>query len=168
VTRFDHGLTRFPLTGRHIPAPCKSCHLTPRFKDAARDCFSCHQKEDKHKLKLGTRCESCHNTRSWVLWDFNHDKRTKYLLDGAHRKVACESCHVDAAPKGKDFAPVGSTCIACHRSDDVHDAQFGGRCEQCHLTESWKKFQRRVGRASQFDEVRVSLQNMLNQNGGSL
>ncbi len=146
VSKFDHALTRFALTGRHLVATCKSCHLTPRFKDAARDCYSCHKKEDKHKLTLGVRCESCHNTRSWTLWDFNHDKRTKYVLDGAHRKVKCDSCHKQEAPAGKDAAPLASNCFACHQSADVHDGQFGVRCEQCHVTESWKKFQRGLSR----------------------
>jgi hypothetical protein len=145
IERFNHALSRFPLTGRHVPATCKSCHLTARFKDAERDCFSCHKKEDKHKQKLGVRCESCHNTRSWTLWDFNHDKRTKYPLDGAHVKLVCDSCHVQEAPKGKDAAPVGTNCLSCHRKEDVHDGQFGARCEQCHTTENWKKFQRRLG-----------------------
>ena len=146
VAKFDHGLTRFPLTGRHITATCKSCHETTRFKDAPRDCYACHKKDDRHKLKLGVRCESCHNTRAWSLWDFNHDKRTKYVLDGAHRKVACVSCHKHEAPKGKDAAPVSSNCVSCHQAEDVHEGQFGVRCEQCHVTENWKKFQRRMSR----------------------
>ena len=145
VTRFDHGLTRFSLVGRHVTAACKNCHLTNRFKDAARDCYSCHKKEDKHKLKLGEKCESCHNARSWKLWDFNHNKQTKYLLDGSHRKVSCESCHKEQALKGKDAAPLGNSCISCHQADDIHDGQFGMRCEQCHVTENWKKFQRGLG-----------------------
>lgn len=149
VERYDHRLAEFVLTGRHITATCKSCHLTLRFKDAAKDCYSCHKKDDRHKLKLGVRCESCHNTRSWSLWDFNHDKRTKYVLDGAHRKVKCESCHIQEAPKGKDAAPLADSCVSCHRSVDVHDGQFGVRCEQCHITESWKKFQRRLSGLTQ-------------------
>ncbi len=144
VSKFDHGFTRFPLTGLHIIATCKKCHDTARFKDAPRDCYSCHKNDDKHKLKLGLRCETCHNARSWTLWDFNHDKRTKYALDGAHRKLGCDACHKAEAPKGKDAAPLSSSCISCHQSEDVHDGQFGVRCEQCHLTESWKKFQHRL------------------------
>ncbi len=144
VNKFNHALTRLPLTGHHIVAACNSCHLTLRFKDAASDCYSCHKKEDKHKQSLGVRCESCHNARSWALWDFNHDKRTQYALNGSHSKVKCEGCHKEVAPKGKDTAPVGSSCISCHQTADVHDGQFGMRCEQCHVTESWKKFQRRL------------------------
>jgi hypothetical protein len=142
VEKFDHSLTKFPLTGRHIVATCKSCHQTQKFKDVSLECYACHKKDDKHKQKLGERCDSCHNARSWRLWDFDHGKRTKYVLDGSHLKVACENCHRQEAPKGKNAAPVGSNCLSCHQSEDVHDGQFGVRCEQCHVTESWKKFKR--------------------------
>jgi hypothetical protein len=27
----------------------------------------------------------------------------------------------------------------------VHDNQFGNRCEQCHVSESWKKLKNRIG-----------------------
>lgn len=144
TTQFDHALSRFPLTGRHTSTPCKGCHETNRYKDAPKDCFSCHENKDKHKQRFGMRCETCHNTRAWSIWDFDHDRRSTYRLDGAHRKVACESCHKETAPKGKNAAVVGSACIACHRTDDVHDGQFGTRCEQCHGSESWKKLKNRV------------------------
>ncbi len=145
VEKFDHNLSRFPLTGRHGAVVCKDCHKNALFKDTPRDCYSCHKKEDKHKLKFGERCESCHNTRAWTTWDFDHTRRAKYPLDGAHNKVKCESCHKLEAPKGKDSASVGTTCVACHRSDDVHDGQFGMRCETCHQTEHWKKIKGRIG-----------------------
>jgi hypothetical protein len=53
-TRFDHGLSRFPLLGKHIKVECKKCHLTPAFKDAPMECNGCHAKEDVHKKRLGT------------------------------------------------------------------------------------------------------------------
>jgi hypothetical protein len=145
TTQFDHSRSRFPLTGRHITAPCKDCHETHRYKDAPKDCFSCHKNKDKHKEKFGMRCENCHNTRAWSVWEFDHDRRSTYRLDGAHRKVACESCHKQPAPKGKNAALVGASCIACHTNEDAHDGQFGNRCEQCHVAESWKKIRNRVG-----------------------
>ena len=148
VDKFDHNLSRFPLTGRHNAVVCKDCHKNALFRDTPRDCFSCHKKEDKHKLKFGESCESCHNTRAWSIWEFDHAKRAKYPLDGAHKKVKCESCHKQEAPKGKDSAPVGTNCVACHRSDDVHDGQFGMRCETCHQTEHWKKIKGRIGLSS--------------------
>ena len=143
VGSFDHARTRYPLTGRHLMVTCKSCHITARYRDASRDCFGCHKKDDKHKLKFGERCESCHNTRAWPLWDYDHEKRANYKLDGAHRKAACEACHTREAPKGRDAAPLASTCVSCHRREDVHDGQFGVRCEQCHVVTDWKQISNR-------------------------
>jgi hypothetical protein len=145
VPRFDHAATRFPLVGKHLPVKCADCHKTARYKDAPRDCYSCHKKDDKHKLKFGTACESCHNARAWGIWDYDHARRAKYLLDGAHRKLACEDCHNRPAPAGKAAAEVGNTCIACHRRDDKHDGSFGPACEQCHVTDNWKRVKTRVG-----------------------
>lgn len=160
TTRFDHAQTRFALTGKHVPVRCEKCHETSRFKDAPEDCHACHQKEDRHKLKFGERCESCHNTRGWPIWDFNHDKRTEYRLDGAHRKVACETCHSQPAPKGKDAAGLGRNCIGCHRKDDTHDGQFGMRCETCHVTDNWKKVVSRVGSADRSPPLGASGEQM--------
>ncbi len=144
VEKFDHSLTRFPLTGRHLTVTCKNCHPTTRFKEASRDCYACHKTVDKHQLKFGVRCETCHNARGWPIWEFDHDKRTPFRLDGAHRKVACERCHQQVAPQGRNVAPTGTNCSACHRGDDAHDGQFGMRCEQCHVAENWKKIRGRI------------------------
>jgi hypothetical protein len=148
VTKFDHSMSRFALTGRHVGVPCKACHATTRYKDAPNDCMSCHKKEDKHLQKFGMRCETCHNTRAWSIWSFDHDTKAKYRLEGAHRKVACESCHRQPAPLGKNAATVGSNCISCHRGDDTHDGQFGARCEQCHSVDSWRNFKGRIGQSA--------------------
>lgn len=145
VPGYDHNRTRYPLLGKHIKVACKDCHATPRYHDAAKDCGSCHRKEDKHKLVFGTRCESCHHARGWAIWDFDHDRRSSYRLEGRHRKVACEACHVQPAPAGKGFAALPSDCLSCHRRDDVHDGGFGMRCEQCHVADDWKKVSSRGG-----------------------
>jgi hypothetical protein len=139
VSRFDHNRTRFPLTGRHAANACRDCHKTLRFKDTKAECFSCHQKDDKHKRRFGPKCDSCHSTRAWGLWNFDHNKRTDFKLDGGHVKTACESCHRREAPAGAAIFPVGSTCFSCHQKDDTHDGAFGTRCESCHITESWRK-----------------------------
>ncbi len=144
VANFDHARTRFPLTGKHLVATCKSCHTTPRYKDAKSDCYSCHKSDDKHQLRLGVQCESCHSTRDWVSWTFDHNKRSAYKLDGAHAKVACEACHTQTAPRGKHIASLGASCISCHRRDDPHDGNFGLRCEQCHVPQSWKRITNRM------------------------
>jgi hypothetical protein len=139
VPGFDHARTRFPLVGRHVATACRDCHATARYKDAPRDCWSCHRKDDRHKLVFGTKCESCHNARAWSIWDYDHDRRTRYRLDGAHRKAPCEACHTRPAPPGRDAALLDTQCLSCHRKDDVHDGGFGARCEQCHATDDWKK-----------------------------
>ena len=144
-TSFNHGKSRFALTGKHIITDCKKCHETFRYKDAPRDCFSCHKKDDKHKQVFGVRCDSCHNTRAWTSWSFDHDTRTKYRLEAAHAKAKCEACHKQVAPADKDSAPISTACVSCHRTNDVHNGGFGPRCEQCHQVESWKKVRSRIG-----------------------
>lgn len=149
VPGFDHRRTRFPLVGRHIATACKDCHASPRYQDAARECVACHRDDDKHKQVFGSRCDSCHNARAWALWDFDHDRRSSYRLDGAHLQVACAACHTRPAPAGRDSAALADNCVSCHRRDDVHDGGFGARCEQCHVSEQWKKVSNRVMRTSQ-------------------
>ena len=134
-TRFDHGLTRFPLLGKHASVKCEACHTTPQYKDARTDCYSCHRKDDKHKLRLGTLCEQCHNARSWKQWDFDHNKRTKFVLDGKHKGLDCHACHKFPI-RGR--AVVAAACASCHEDVDVHRGGFGRLCERCHVTSSFK------------------------------
>ncbi len=136
VETFDHNRSRFPLTGAHIKAECKSCHKSVSFKDAPMQCNACHEKEDKHKRRLGVDCESCHNTRTWKSWDFDHDK-TSFRLDGAHRKVECEACHKLPMKKVMGQKAVARACVSCHDKDDIHKGAYGSRCERCHTATSW-------------------------------
>ncbi len=145
--RFDHAATRFALLGRHAAVECKACHKSARYTEAPRECIGCHRKDDKHKQVFGEKCESCHNARAWTLWDFDHTKRTRWPLDGGHRRVACADCHVRPAPAGRLAAPLADTCVACHRKDDVHDGGFGARCETCHGVQKWKQVSNRVMRS---------------------
>ena len=133
--RFDHGLARFPLLGKHAAVKCRDCHATQQFKDAPSDCYACHRKDDRHKLRLGTRCEQCHQARSWRQWDFDHDRRTRFRLDGKHRGLDCAACH--KAPM-QTAVKVSDTCVGCHEDRDVHNGAFGRFCERCHVTSSFK------------------------------
>lgn len=139
---FDHGLTRFPLLGAHAKVRCNKCHLTPAFKDVATACISCHRNDDKHKLRLGPRCEDCHNARSWKSWDFDHDRRTSFPLDGGHRGLQCKACH--KRPMSSRVS-AGTTCVSCHEIDDVHDGRFGRHCDRCHVTSSFKRIRPGIG-----------------------
>jgi hypothetical protein len=134
-TRFDHDLTRFPLLGKHAGVACKKCHASVTFKDADSKCGSCHNKEDKHKRALGPNCGLCHNARDWKQWEFDHNKRSTFKLDGGHVGLACESCH--KRPMADKVTLAGS-CNSCHEGDDVHDGSFGQHCERCHVTSSFK------------------------------
>lgn len=132
---YDHNKSRFPLTGSHARAECKKCHQTPAFHDAPSACNACHEKDDMHKGRFGTKCEACHYTGTWKSWDFDHGT-TRFVLDGGHAKVACYDCHKEPAGSQKKTS---RACVSCHLKDDVHDGGFSGQCERCHVTSNWKK-----------------------------
>ena len=135
-TSFDHSRTDFPLLGRHAMVECRSCHASARYKDAKRDCFACHARDDVHKRRLGPQCETCHNSRDWKAWDFSHERRTRFPLDGAHRRLACYACHQRPTERAPTLA---ASCASCHAADDVHDGSFGRQCERCHVSSSFKQ-----------------------------
>lgn len=135
VSKFDHGRDAgYPLDGRHAPlaAKCESCHKTRSYLAASTACASCHQ--DAHKGTLGTKCETCHTTRTAfkdVRQGFDHSKAA-FRLEGAHERVACESCHKNQQFKGIAFA----TCTACH--SDPHTPKATEACTACHTAASWR------------------------------
>ena len=133
VARFDHDRTAFPLRGLHVKVPCAACHKDRVFKGTPLTCVGCHSKDDVHKGKLGTKCESCHAVTGWKAAEFDHDK-TEFPLRGAHVKVACKGCHAD--PGFKDAPP--KSCVGCHKKDDVHQGSFGTNCAGCHSVKTWK------------------------------
>jgi hypothetical protein len=151
--QFDHAKTGWPLTGKHAPLACNRCHtpanvvaseksqikvkdLSRTFLGLPRDCIACHK--DIHNGQLGRTCEQCHSTNDWkTVPSFDHSK-TRYVLTGAHTRVACEKCHTPAEPGG---APrwkglVFDRCNACH--NDPHRAAFASPCQSCHTTVAWK------------------------------
>jgi hypothetical protein len=132
---FDHETSKFPLRGAHDIAPCRKCHQALTFKDAPSACIACHKKEDIHKRRLGTECQACHNARDWKLWEFDHNTRTSFMLDGAHAPLDCYACH--HTPMGKKVI-VSSACAGCHTKDDKHEGGFGPQCARCHVTLLWK------------------------------
>ena len=132
--QFDHDLTLFPLLGLHAITACNDCHQNQQYANTSKDCASCHKKDDVHKQKLGTACEQCHTPNDWKVWQFDHEKETTFILDGAHEKIHCHSCHQEPAKNGIE---TGQTCGSCHNDDDVHNNQFGQRCEQCHNTSNF-------------------------------
>lgn len=135
TSAFDHDKTKFPLKGKHQEAACNSCHPNERYKNIAVNCVACHRLNDVHRGRYGEKCHDCHAEKKWTEIRFDHDKSTKYRLDGRHRKVACDSCH-----KGHLYKEKTSTaCVDCHANDDSHKGQFGRKCASCHTTTGWGK-----------------------------
>lgn len=126
---FDHDLTRFPLIGLHVTVPCEACHVSDRYSDAKGECSDCHRADDKHKGALGEACGSCHNPNGWRLWRFDHNRQTKFVLDGAHTGLACDACHRPGTQPH-----LNGSCISCHVNDDVHHGAYGQLCGRCHVT----------------------------------
>jgi len=134
-SRFDHGSTSFPLTGAHVGRPCASCHGEKGGQAQPRACVACHQKDDRHQGGFGADCVKCHSTTTFGGARFEH----RFSLDqGAHRGLACTSCHPTA--DGQPFS-----CVSCHehapeRMDREHRGEVAGysfdsqACYRCHPT----------------------------------
>jgi hypothetical protein len=132
---FDHDLSHFPLIGMHAAVTCDECHLSEVYSDVPAECNDCHDADDVHKTKLGTNCELCHNPNDWNNWIFDHDKATRFRLEGAHEKLGCYDCH---ATQTSGPLKTSLDCIVCHRSQDRHDGQFGRDCGRCHGTKNFR------------------------------
>ena len=137
VLLFEHDHdTKYPLRGKHRTTTCESCHTGRLYQDKTpTDCYACHKKDDTHRRRLGTECQDCHSIRDWKLWDFDHDTRTRFKLDGGHKGLDCYACHTERMDKKVTSS---SSCVSCHKKDDKHDGSFGPQCERCHDTTLWK------------------------------
>ncbi len=133
-----HDKTTFRLEGKHLSTPCASCHLNEVYKGTPRQCVDCHwvrRQDDRFKLQLGRQCEQCHRPTAWTGARFDHAALTSMPLGGAHRQLACQTCH-----KNGDFRGVqGGGCVSCHlkdyqaaRTPNHVTAAFPTTCEVCH------------------------------------
>jgi hypothetical protein len=132
--RFDHDLTNFRLTDSHKFVACSACHAARKpYHNTATACFDCHKRNDPHKGKLGEKCDSCHLTTKWrETKTFDHGK-TRFALEGAHKEVACATCHT-----GQIYKDLPRNCVSCHKLQDIHGARYGEKCEACHNQAKWK------------------------------
>ncbi len=133
-SKFDHAKTRFLLLQSHARVKCEACHRDPDYVRTPKDCYGCHQKDDRHEGQVGTKCESCHDAGSWNKAQFDH-ARSRFPLLGGHLVVPCKKCH--ETPRYKDAR---RECVACHERDDVHKRRLGPACETCHNARSWKSW----------------------------
>ncbi len=138
---FDHDLTKFPLIGHHAVATCESCHLDRAYKETESTCSDCHAQDDSHDGALGENCGQCHNPNGWNLWEFDHNRQTNFIIEGAHTGLECNACHRTSLER---HLRVATRCVACHRRDDTHDGRFGNDCQQCHTTDSFRSVTSRL------------------------
>ena len=163
--KFDHSKTGFVLDGKHAGLSCAKCHNAGRisglertslqmrdanrsFLGLSRSCANCH--EDKHKGQLGSNCLQCHNSNDWKdARTFDHSK-TKFVLTGLHRQVACQKCHTADTTGVLKFVGLRfDRCASCH--NDPHRGSFKQGCESCHTTATWK----RSSFAAEFDHSKT-------------
>jgi hypothetical protein len=130
---FNHTFTNFELRDAHQAAQCSGCHAqTTRYRNAPGRCFDCHKADDRHKGRLGERCDDCHGETAWrPPKPFDHNA-TKFALQAAHRAVTCAACH-----GGERYKGIGTACVDCHQIQDVHTGRYGGKCESCHDQNKW-------------------------------
>ena len=145
-----HQASRFPLNGGHAALECEDCHRLAaaghlRFVGTRAECSGCHladfqgaKSPDHQAGNFPLDCMSCHTTTSWQGGRFTHDF-TGFPLTGAHRALACTSCHTGGTYKG-----LSAACAACHQADydattnPSHSALgFSTQCQTCHGTASW-------------------------------
>lgn len=148
-TPFDHSQTKFALTGKHEALACVKCHTAVSvsarlaanrvadFRGLKTTCVGCHA--DVHGAELGAACESCHSSTTFRLASFTHARFPEFFA-GQHAPLACDKCHVPAAPTrpartgatilAVRFKTATTACASCHQ--DVHFGQVGTTCETCH------------------------------------
>lgn len=135
-----------------VETECTRCHARLSRTDQNTLCLDCHEdvqkdlqsKQGFHGRSAGlaeAECRSCHTDhkgRGADIVRLNRDtfdhRRTDFKLDGAHRNLHCDSCHV--ADRKYREAPAG--CIDCHKKDDPHKRRLGEACADCHTDRNWR------------------------------
>ena len=142
---FDHNASAFPLTGAHRAASCSSCHASGVYRGRPSTCVACHQanyaatSRPAHAASgFPTTCQQCHSTTTWLGAGVDHSL-TAFPLVGAHRAVACTSCHADGVYRGKSTA-----CVSCHQAAYTASLRpphsqlgFSTVCTTCHTMVTW-------------------------------
>lgn len=132
VLSFDHNRdSKFPLQGKHASVACEKCHpvrthdaggVFTVFKPLSVQCQSCHA--DIHYGQFAspssheTTCDGCHTANGFKPSTFDHNRQSRFKLDGAHEKVPCEKCHLSVTlvngAATKVYKPVDVRCASCH------------------------------------------------------
>lgn len=123
---FDHQITTFELKGKHAERSCRDCHFKKAienqsiqvFSELKPNCDGCHT--DVHQKQFSANgasdCASCHGFENWKAERFNHDQ-TRFKLDGGHKGVECNKCHLQNKSAFVPFMQYKNTerqCTSCH------------------------------------------------------
>lgn len=124
----EHDRSRFPLRGAHRAVACNACHRptregaprgSVRFRFESNACAACHT--DPHAAQFAvqgtTDCARCHAETGWKLPRFDHDRQTRFRLEGAHARTACTACHKPQKVGERTvvrWRPLDTACRACH------------------------------------------------------
>ena len=149
---FDHAKdSKYPLVAKHVEVKCDKCHVPPApgsslstapFRGLHAACADCHA--DPHRGQFERACTRCHPTPTgWGLkqQSFQHDRDTKFALEGKHVSVECAKCHPPPLAGGTlaagVFRGLGTGCAVCHNVN--HPEIYGPACLSCHDTLRWTK-----------------------------
>lgn len=119
-------LVRFDLPKAEEKGTCRACH------------------ENVHGRQLAARiakdgCAGCHETTAFTDLTFDHDRDSRFRLEGAHRKARCGACHVRPTPEAPvRYRPLDTACTACHT--DRHLGQFAGKADGCRTCHGLDRF----------------------------
>ena len=123
--KFEHGKTKFTLTGAHLLQSCRKCHFNEnsagvtiqQFANKSVNCSSCHN--DKHNKQFEINgvndCNRCHETENWKPVKFNHNN-TQFKLNGKHENVTCAKCHKIKEDNQMKYIQykISVKCESCH------------------------------------------------------
>ena len=142
-TEFRHDETAFQLTGQHLLADCRSCHIQLKFNGTKDQCTDCHK--DIHASTVGFDCARCHTPQNWIVRDINNlHQVSRFPLTGVHLRTDCNQCHTDYA--NLNFNIPGINCYDCHsgeysatKNPNHLAAGFSTECRDCHSinSETW-------------------------------
>lgn len=139
VGEFRRNHPGLSLANGHRRVSCKRCHDRGNLRAPSRGsrCVGCHR--PVHKAKFGKACGRCHGSIRWLGLPERLGRRvhrkTRYPLEGKHRRVDCERCHPKSKPRRARFRGISfERCDGCHA--DRHDGAFAsrddGECAACH------------------------------------
>ena len=102
---FDHALTTFPLTGKHLEVECTGCHADGVYAGTATECVACHEEPQFHLGLFVASCGDCHTIDGWTPAQFSGG-HTFPITHGEGGGSSCRTCHADSLST--------YTCYGCH------------------------------------------------------